>query len=145
MARDGVVFRWLGDVHPTRQTPDRAIVLQAVWSCALVALGSYNELFIRVIYTEWIFFGLMAVGLFVLRRRTDLERTYSAWGYPIVPFLFAVAAFAIAVNRIVSSWAKSKPETILGLALVLAGLPVYYLWTRHQRDRDNTHEDHRLS
>ena len=45
------------------QTPHRAILLQAVWSCVLVATGTYRALFTRVIYTEWIFFALMALGL----------------------------------------------------------------------------------
>src|SRR6185436_2334655 len=57
MARDGVLFRWLGAVHPRFQTPHRSIVLQAVWSSALVITGTYRQLFTRVVYTEWIFFA----------------------------------------------------------------------------------------
>ncbi|NIP79115.1 MAG: APC family permease, partial [Gemmatimonadetes bacterium] len=68
MARDGLLFRWLGEVHPRYRTPHRAIVLQAVWASVLVSTGTYRALFTRVIYTEWIFFGLMAVGLILLRR-----------------------------------------------------------------------------
>ena len=57
MAQDGLLFKWVADVHPTYRTPGRAIVLQAVWAVVLVVTGTYRDLFTRVIYTEWIFFG----------------------------------------------------------------------------------------
>ena len=126
MARDGLLPGWVGAVHPRFQTPYRAIVLQALWACALVGTGSYRVLFTRVVYTEWIFFGLMAVGLFALRRRADLRRDYSVWGYPWVPGAFALAAFAIVANQI----AAEPVESLTGLGLVLAGLPVYHYWAR---------------
>ena len=94
MARDGLLFRWVGEIHPRFRTPHRAIVLQALWSSVLVATGTYRDLFIRVIYTEWIFFGAMAIGLFLFRRR-GLQRAYSIWGYPMVPLVFIVSAIAI--------------------------------------------------
>ncbi len=126
MAKDGLLFRWVADVHPRFRTPHRAIVLQAVWSSVLVATGTFRVLFTRVIYTEWVFFGLMAIGLFLLRRRGDLTRGYSAWGYPILPIVFAVSSFAIVLNQIVTN----TVESVGGLSLVLIGLPVYYLWAR---------------
>jgi APA family basic amino acid/polyamine antiporter len=92
----------------------------------LVLTGTYRELFTRVIYTEWIFFGLMAIGVIVLRRRSDVTREYEIPGYPIVPIVFAVSAFAIVANQVVSA----PLESLTGLGLVLAGLPVYFLWAR---------------
>jgi APA family basic amino acid/polyamine antiporter len=126
MARDGLLFPWVGKVHPRFHTPHRAIALQAGWTCVLIATGSYRALFTRVIYTEWIFFGLMALGLILLRRRPDVRRDYSVWGYPLVPLLFAASAFAIVANQVVAE----PKDSILGLGLVLAGLPVYLLWAR---------------
>jgi len=126
MARDGMLFRWFGDIHPRYRTPHRAILAQAVWSSVLVATGTYRELFTRVIYTEWIFFGLMALGLFMLRRRSDLQRGYSIWGYPVVPVVFALSSFAIVVNQVLSNVAESA----VGLLLVLVGFPVYVLWAK---------------
>lgn len=126
MAQDGLLFRWIGEVHARYRTPHRAILIQAVWASVLVLTGTYRELFTRVIYTEWAFFGLMALGLFVLRRRQGVEREYSVWGYPILPLIFVVACFAIVVNQLVSDPA----EAVTGLSLVLLGLPVYYFWAR---------------
>jgi APA family basic amino acid/polyamine antiporter len=126
MARDGLLFGWIGIVHPRFGTPHRAIVIQAVWSCVLVATGTYRTLFTRVVYTEWIFFALMTMGLFILRRRPDLTRGYPVWGYPVLPALFIVSSLAIVANQIV----LSPLESIFGLSLVLLGLPFYYLRAR---------------
>lgn len=124
MAQDGLLFRWAGRIHPRFRTPAAAIVLQGVWASVLVTTGTYRELFTRVIYTEWIFFGLMAVGLFLLRRRPHVERAYRIWGYPVVPALFVVFSLVIVINQVVSD----PGESAVGLALVAAGIPVYYLW-----------------
>jgi len=126
MARDGLLFRWIGVVHPRFQTPHIAIVLQAVWASALVATGSYRSLFTRVVYTEWIFFALMAAGLFILRRRAAYAPTYRAWGYPVVPIVFIIASMVIVGVQI----AAEPIESVTGLLLVLAGLPVYYFWSK---------------
>ncbi len=124
MARDGLLFRWLGESHPQYRTPHRAIILQAVWSSVLVATGTYRALFTRVIYTEWIFFGLMALGLFLLRRRPGYSPSYRVWGYPVVPAVFAMSSAIIVLNQIVSD----PVESASGLLLVAVGLPVYYIW-----------------
>jgi APA family basic amino acid/polyamine antiporter len=128
MSRDRLLFRWIGTVHPERRTPHRAIWLQGIWASVLVLTGTYRALFTRVIYTEWIFFGLMAVGLFLIRRRRDAPRDYSVWGYPVVPALFALSAFAIVVNQILADPAESA----VGLGFVLLGVPVYFAWARER-------------
>ncbi|MDD5543218.1 MAG: amino acid permease [Acidobacteriia bacterium] len=129
MAKDGLLFSWAGSIHPKYRTPASAIVLQAIWSCVLVATGTYRSLFTRVVYTEWMFFGLMAVGLLILRRRPAVVREYSVWGYPIVPILFAIFSFVIVINQMISS----PRESAVGLGLVLAGLPVYFFWVRRSK------------
>ena len=126
MAQDGLIFRWLGAIHGEYRTPHRAIAAQAIWSSVLVATGTYRALFTRVVYTEWIFFALMAIGLFVLRRRRGTAGAYSVWGYPIVPLVFIVSAFAVVINQIVAT----PVESLTGLSFVVIGLPVYYLWAR---------------
>ena len=122
-AHDGLLFRWVGDVHPTFGTPHHAIALQAVWACVLVGTGTYRALFTRVVYTEWIFFGLMAAGIFILRRREGYAPAYRAWGYPVLPVLFIVSTAFIVVNQLVSD----PRESAMGLLIVLAGLPVYFV------------------
>ena len=127
LARDGLLFRWVGAVHPRFRTPHRAIVLQAAWSAVLVATGTYRALFTRVVYTEWIFFAVMAVGLLVLRRRPGYGPAYRVPGGPVVPLLFALAAGFVAVSQIIAE----PKNSAVGLLIVLAGLPIYALTRRH--------------
>jgi hypothetical protein len=76
-----------------------------------------------VIYTEWIFFALMAAGLFVLRQRRDYNPAFRTPGYPVVPLVFIVASLAIVVNQLV----RTPGSALTGLGLVAFGIPVYYL------------------
>jgi APA family basic amino acid/polyamine antiporter len=126
MARDGLLFRWLGDVHPRYGTPHRAIILQGVWACVLAATGSFRALFSRVVYTEWIFFALVAIGLMMVRRRGEHVREYSIPAYPLLPLVFIVASLAVVVRAI---WLNAR-DSVLGLSLVLAGIPIYFFWRR---------------
>ncbi len=128
MAQDGLGIGWMGAVHARFRTPYRAILAQAVWASLLVATGTYRALFTRVIYTEWLFFALMTAGLFRLRRRAGYAPAHRAWGDPLVPLLFLIAALVVVFNQV----AADPLESSKGLLLVAAGLPVYYLWARPQ-------------
>ncbi|HEX9649721.1 MAG TPA: amino acid permease [Cyclobacteriaceae bacterium] len=122
MAQDGLLFKWVGVLHSRYGTPHRAIFLQAIWASILVFTGTYRELFTRVIYTEWIFFGLMAIGLILLRKRKDISRGYSIFGYPWIPVIFIICCFTIVFNHILNE----PVESLTGLSYVLAGLVVYF-------------------
>ncbi len=126
MSQDGLWFRWASHLHPTYQTPGRAIILQAVVASVLVATGSYRALFTRVIYTEWIFFALLAVGVLLLRRRPGYAPAWRMPLVPLLPLLFVVVSLLIVVNQIRADLASSA----IGLAIVASGLPAYYFWNR---------------
>ena len=129
MAEDRLAPRSLAYVHPRFRTPTVAIVAQAIWACVLAGTGVYRQLFTRVVYTEWLFFALMAAGLFVLRRRAGYDPPYRTWGYPVVPVVFIAASLGIVVHQFV----VDPAEAIFGLGLVALGVPVYYL--RHANRR----------
>jgi basic amino acid/polyamine antiporter, APA family len=129
MAQDGLLFKWLGGVHPVFGTPHRAILLQAVWASVLAWTNTYGALFSRVIYTEWIFFALMAAGLMLLRRRADYRPTMKMWAYPAVPLIFIAASVLIVINQVLSM----PGDSLLGLGIVAAGWPVYLIWSRRPR------------
>jgi APA family basic amino acid/polyamine antiporter len=124
MAADGLIFEWMGATHPRFRTPHAAIVAQAVWSSVLVLTDTYRALFTRVVYTEWIFFGALAVGVMRLRRKAGYIPAFRAWGFPVAPVLFATMCLLIVSNQI----AAEPAESAWGLALVAAGLPAYYVW-----------------
>jgi APA family basic amino acid/polyamine antiporter len=129
MAQDGLAPQWLAHVHATFRTPSRAIVAQAIWSSVLAATGAYRQIFTRVVYTEWLFFALMAGGLFVLRRRPGYRPEYRTWGYPIVPIVFIVVSLAIVLNQ----FASGPVDASIGLGFVALGVPVYYWRNAHRR------------
>jgi APA family basic amino acid/polyamine antiporter len=132
MAEDGLLFKWVGTVHPRHRTPYVAIAMQAMWSSFLVLTGTYGVIVSRVIYTEWIFFAALALGTITLRRRRGHTPAFRAWGFPAAPILFALVCLAIVLNQL----ATDPRESLTGLALVAAGLPVYFFWRRTDaRDR----------
>jgi basic amino acid/polyamine antiporter, APA family len=139
MARDGLFFKATGRLN-SRNVPAVGLALQCVWTCLLVlprtrlrdaATGAetygnlYSTLLDYVVFAVLIFYVLTIVGLFVLRRKQpDAERPYRAFGYPVVPALYILAATAILLVLLFYRTRTSWP----GLAIVLAGVPVYFLW-----------------
>ena len=109
MARDGLLFEWMGAVHPRFQSPHAAIAAQAVWSSILVMTGSYRALFTRVVYTEWIFFGALALGVMRLRRSAGYQPAFRAWGFPIAPLVFASICFGIVPNGSRRIGSRARP------------------------------------
>ncbi|MDM7924712.1 MAG: amino acid permease [bacterium] len=124
MARDGVFFSRLADVHPRFRTPHVSILVQAVWACLLTLSGRFDQLFTYVIFAAWIFYGLTASAVFVLRRkRPDAARPVRTWGYPVVPAAFILVAAAFVINTLVSD----PRDSLMGLCIVCLGLPVYFI------------------
>jgi len=130
MARDGVFFRRVGEVHPRFRTPAFAVLLQAVWAGLLALTGSYEQLFTYVVFVSFIFWIAATAAVFVLRRRQpDLPRPYKTWGYPVVPLVFIVTMAALLVNTLFA-----RPvESLAGLGITLAGIPVYYHWRQRSQ------------
>ena len=125
MAQDGLAFRWMAALHPRRQTPYLAIAAQALVACVLAATNTYRALFTRVIYTEWLFFALLAAGIFVLHRHGQYTPKFLKPMYPLLPAVSFVTSAAIAGNQI---WAAPR-DSFFGLGLLLSGLPVYFVWS----------------
>lgn len=127
MARDGVFFRRLADVHPRFETPAFAIGAIAVWAALLAATGTFQQLLTYVVFTGWAFYALGGVAVFVLRRRApDAPRPFRVPGYPVTPLLFVLAAGALVLNTMITQPMRAA----VGLGAVLLGAPVFALWRR---------------
>jgi len=127
MARDGLFFSSAGRVHPRHHTPANALVLQGIWSSVLALSGSYSALLTYVTFASLAFNALTVAGLLVLRRqRPDAERPYRAWGYPVTPIVYLVGAGFFIVYIFVGD----KRDALIGIGLVLLGLPAYALFRR---------------
>jgi APA family basic amino acid/polyamine antiporter len=157
MAQDGLFFRKTGELN-ARRVPSFALVVQCIVTCVIIlprtrtldrATGApvldpttheatygnlYGQLLDWVIFAVLLFYVLTILGLFVLRRtRPDAERPYRAFGYPLVPGLYIVAASAIALVLLFYRTKTSLP----GLGIVLTGVPVYLLWRRSARAQES--------
>jgi len=127
MARDNLFFRTAGALHPQYKTPAVALVVQAVWTCVLCLSGTYGQLLNFVIFAALVFYLLTTVGLFGLRaKRPDLPRPVKAVAYPWLPALYGAATGLIALDLLFAD--ATRTYALLGLALVLVGVPVYFAW-----------------
>ena len=126
MARDGLFFRKAGELS-RRKVPAIALVAQAVWTSVLCLTGSYSQLLDYVIFAALLFYALTTAGIFVLRvRQPLLPRPYRAVGYPVLPALYVAFASTVCVILLIAE--KTRTQALLGLMLVLIGIPVFYLW-----------------
>jgi len=127
MAQDGIFFKKLGEVHPRFKTPAFAVVWSALWSIALAATGTFEQLFTYVVFAGWLFYALGAMSVFIFRRTlAGMERGFRVPGYPVTPLLFIFASLAIVINTLLT-----QPERgFVGLGIILTGAPVYFFWIR---------------
>ena len=125
MARDGVFFQFTGRVHPRFSTPTGALLFLGTVATLLALTGTFEELYSLFVFAVWIFFALTGIALLRLRRtEPNLARPYRAWGYPLTPAIFVVAAIALTLNL-----GMVRPvRSTLGLLVILLGIPFYYWW-----------------
>jgi basic amino acid/polyamine antiporter, APA family len=129
MAEDGVFFRQLAWVHPRTRVPVVAIALQSVWTLVILLSGSYEKILNYVVSMDAIFWTLTAGCLFVLRRRDTAPSSFRMPGHPFTTALFCLACAGVVANTVY----KYPGNTLIGLAILAAGVPVYYIWTRRLR------------
>jgi basic amino acid/polyamine antiporter, APA family len=134
MARDGVFFRQVAWLSPATRVPVIAIALQGIWAIVIALSGRYEQILNYVVSMDQVFFGISATCLFVFRRRAaraglaaeDAESSvFHTPGHP-----YTTAAFAIACWLVVVATFYSHPhDSLIGLGITAAGLPIYYLWS----------------
>jgi basic amino acid/polyamine antiporter, APA family len=126
MAADGLFFKKAAYIHPKFNTPSYSLAMQAFWASMLVLSGSFDQLTDMLIFASFIFYGATAFGVFVLRRKMpDAPRPYRVMGYPVVPGLFVLFCLVLVALTLLN-----RPrEALLGLGLMLTGLPFYFFWT----------------
>jgi APA family basic amino acid/polyamine antiporter len=112
-----------------RKVPAVALVAQAVWTSLLCLSGTYGQLLDYVIFAALLFYALTTIGLFILRsKQPNIPRPYKAIGYPFLPALYILLASTVCVVLLIAE--TKRVQAFLGLALVLLGIPVYYLWKK---------------
>lgn len=128
MARDGIFFRQLAEVHPRFHTPVAAMLLQAGWAIVLLlAWGAFAELITYVTFMDIAFMALGGFSVFIFRRKLPhTERPYRTWGYPVVPGIFVLISSAFVVNTLI----ERPLQALAGLGLLALGVLVFFLFKR---------------
>jgi basic amino acid/polyamine antiporter, APA family len=122
MAKDGVLFRLFGKTNERYNTPTFALAAQGLWATLLSWSGTYRQLFTDVIFAAWLFYGLTVAAVIVLRKtKPHLNRPFLVPAFPWVPMLFCAAAMGIVVSTIV----KSPTRSLVGIALLMTGVPLF--------------------
>jgi APA family basic amino acid/polyamine antiporter len=131
MARDGLFFRSVGKLSGRSRAPVVAIVLQGIAAIVIACSGTYGEILNFAITVDFIFFGMTAASLFVLRSRQVGAATavYRAPGHPFTTILFVLSCAGIVGSAIVAAPGNSA----IALCIMLSALPVYYWWSRFKR------------
>ena len=125
MAEDGVFFRAVGKVHPRTRVPILAIALQGVVAIVITLSKTYERILNYVVSVDFIFFGLTGLALFVFRRRMQS----AGFRTPLHPWstgLFVAACWLV----VFGTFAKAPKDSLIGVAILAAGVPAWWLWTR---------------
>jgi APA family basic amino acid/polyamine antiporter len=127
MSRDGLFFSKAGSLGGRSRAPVWAIIIQAGWACILALSGTFDQLTDLAVFSLWMFFGLTAAAVFVLRRKMPgAERPHRAIGYPVLPAVFVVCAAWLVINTLCTNPLGSGA----GLLLIALGLPLYFYFTK---------------
>jgi APA family basic amino acid/polyamine antiporter len=127
MARDGVIFRALGHVHVRFRTPMLAVASVGLLATLYALLGTFDQLLRYVVFTEWLFYALGGIAVFIARRTHPYaNRPFRVPGYPLTPAIFVLAAAVVVGTTIVTQPGLAA----VGLGAVATGVPVFYVWRR---------------
>lgn len=128
MSKDGLFFKKAGELNRF-EVPAWGLWIQGIWASVLCLSGKYGDLLDYVVIAVLIFYILTIVGIFILRnKRPDLPRTYKAFGYPLLPALYVLAATTICVGLLIFKTSYTWP----GVLIILAGIPIYY-WVNRKK------------
>ncbi len=138
MARDGIFFRKVAEVHPKFRTPAFSIIFQSAWAILLILFwGTFENLISYVVFTDAFFFSLTAASVFIFRRRLKNEQPeFRTPGYPFTPLVFILIELWFLFVIV----AEKPLESLVGLAFVALGVPVYFLWRAKGRKLNSLKE-----
>ncbi len=126
MAADGLFFEKAKNIHPSYNTPNKAMLYQGTWACILVISGSFDQLTDMLIFASFLFYGATAVGVFILRyKMPNAPRAYKVIGYPVVPAIFVIFCIYLTGNTLI----YKTSEAFVSIALMASGIPFYFYWT----------------
>lgn len=141
MGETKTFFTGVAKVHQRFKTPGNAVLIQGILSCLFVLSGSFDLLADMYIFVSWLFYGLVILGLFILRKRMpNAERPYKAWGYPVIPLIFLLFTMVYIITTLyndINNYIHGKTvfiNSIFGILLTAVGIPFYFYFKRKNKN-----------
>jgi APA family basic amino acid/polyamine antiporter len=133
MAEDGMFFDAVAKLSRRSRVPVIAIIMQGVLASVIALSGKYEQILNYVVSVDFIFFGLTALCVFIFRYRLKGERVSGSLarvpGHPVTTVIFIAVCWLVVINTVY----QHPANTLIGLGILLAGIPAYYLWQRKNR------------
>lgn len=131
MAREGLFFKVVGDVHPRLKTPANAVVALGVISAAYCLLGTFDQLIRYFVFISMIWYVMSFLAVFRLRQtRPAAERPFRVPLYPVTPAIFVIAALGLMYQLL----HENTRDSLIGLVILAVSLPTYWVWRKfHQK------------
>jgi APA family basic amino acid/polyamine antiporter len=131
MAQENFFFKGFANVHPVFRTPYVSLIWSMVWSGILVITGTFDLLTNLIIFAGFFFYVLLALGLMRLKRKRMI--TTKVIGYPVTPIIIILFSMALIINTVI----VQTKQSIIGLVLVLSGVPVYYYFKKKNQNKNS--------
>ena len=128
MAADGVFFRTVARINPKTHVPIVAIALQGIVAIIITWTRKYGQILNYVVSVDFIFFGLTGLSLFIFRRRLP-PAPFRTPGHPVTTAIFTLACWAVVIATV----AQHPRDSVIGLLILLAGLPAYAWWSARRQ------------
>ena len=141
MAESKSFFSWAGKIHPRFRTPGNSVLVLGIWSSLFVISGSFDILADMFIFMSWVFYGLVVLAVFILRKKMpSAARPYKVTGYPLVPLIFILFTSFYLVTTVyndINNYASGKApfiNSVFGMLLTASGIPLFFYFRARSKN-----------
>jgi basic amino acid/polyamine antiporter, APA family len=134
MAQENLFFKKAANVHPVYRTPHVSLIYSMIWSCILVMSGTFDLLTDMVVFGAFAFYCLLAIGLIKMKIKGAIKERIP--GYPVAPVLFILLIGSFLISTLINSPVKN----LIGIALILSGVPFYYYFKKQNSKMTSRNE-----
>lgn len=107
-----------------------ALIVDAI-AIIMIMLGNFNVLTDMLVFVMWTFNTMLSIAVIILRKREpEINRPFKVPWYPLIPIISILGGIFIVVSTIINQFILS----MIGIALTLLGLPIYYYMQKKNKD-----------
>ena len=126
MAEDGLFFKSVATVSRRTRVPVVAVLLQGLVTIIIALSGTFGQILSYVVSVDLIFFALTGAAVFIFRRRSEGRDRAVVPGHPLTTIVFVASCIMVVIATV---W-NAPVNSLIGYAILLAGVPAYLYWRR---------------